>query len=329
MTDQVAAVLTTLVPGGIRRRETLRAGRRLSWVEAGHGDPPVVLDAGHGDTGTMAWGAVLPVLATVTRVIAYDRAGYGSSEPTVPLTVAQQVGDLAALIESFQSGPVVVAGHSWGGLIAQLLAGSRPGLVAGLVLVDPAVGEGLPGRSRLQRLRDSQAERVLLVRELAGRRFRDSMKPAADECAARVTDDPDVRRQFSAAYRSCYGLAQVRAILAEGRASTKGRAFIRAGRARGRLPAIPVTILSATTGSRPATRQAWTQLQAAIITPPAYGEHRVIDSGHAMQWERPDVVADAIASMIGQLRVGSGPTGITVTNEEPRSRTKESGGQGA
>jgi pimeloyl-ACP methyl ester carboxylesterase len=304
MTDQVAAVLSTLIPGGVRRRETLQAGRRLSWVEAGHGDPPVVLDAGHGDTGTMAWGAVLPVLARVTRIITYDRAGYGSSDPAAQVTAAQQAGDLAALIESLACGPAVVAGHSWGGLLAQLLAWSRPDLVAGLVLVDPAIGEPLPGRSRLQRLRDSQAARVLLAREVLGRRFRDSMQPAADERAAGVTDDPEVRRQFSAAYQSCYGLAQVCTILAEDRAATKGRAFIRASRARGRLPAIPVTVLSATTGSRPATREAWTQLQAAIITPPAYGEHRVIDSGHSMQWERPEVVADAITSMIGQLRAG-------------------------
>ena len=301
VTDQVAAVLSRLVPGGVRRRETPLAGRRLSWVEAGHRDPPVVLDAGHGDTGTMAWAAVLPALATVTRVIAYDRAGYGSSDPAAPVTVAQQVGDLAALIESLGSGPVVVAGHSWGGLLAQLLAGSRPDLVAGLVLVDPAVGDGIPGRPWLQRLRNSQAERLLLVRELVGKRFRDSMKSGADECAALVTDDPDVREQFSAAYQSCYGLAQVRAILAEGRASKKGRAFIRAGRAR-RLPAIPVTVLSATTGSPPAARAAWTRLQAAIITAPAYGQHRVIDSGHSMQWERPDVVAGAITSMISQLQ---------------------------
>ena len=37
-------------------------------------------------------------------------------------------------------GPVVVVGHSFGGAVALDLAAARPDLVAGLVLLDPAVG---------------------------------------------------------------------------------------------------------------------------------------------------------------------------------------------
>jgi pimeloyl-ACP methyl ester carboxylesterase len=51
------------------------------------------------------------------------------------------------VITGLAAGPCVLAGHSWGGVLVQLLAFRRPDLVAGLVLVDPGHEEmesGLP-----------------------------------------------------------------------------------------------------------------------------------------------------------------------------------------
>ena len=56
------------------------------------------------------------------------------------------------MITSAAAGPCVLGGHSWGGIVAQLLAWRRPDLVAGLVLVDPAherMTEALPRPARL------------------------------------------------------------------------------------------------------------------------------------------------------------------------------------
>jgi pimeloyl-ACP methyl ester carboxylesterase len=41
------------------------------------------------------------------------------------------------VITGLAAGPCVLAGHSWGGILVQLLAFRRPDLAAGLVLVDP------------------------------------------------------------------------------------------------------------------------------------------------------------------------------------------------
>ncbi len=50
----------------------------------------------------------------------------------------QDVDDVVALIGAAQlPGPFVFVAHSYGGLIADLLARTRPDLVAGLVMVDP------------------------------------------------------------------------------------------------------------------------------------------------------------------------------------------------
>jgi pimeloyl-ACP methyl ester carboxylesterase len=120
------------------RRELRLEGRVLRWLEAGQGAPAVVFEAGYGDTSE-AWTRVVPRLAATTRVIAYDRAGLGASDlDTVLPTLDRRLTDLSALIESAGAAPCVVAGHSWGGILALGLACRRPDLVAGLVLVDPA-----------------------------------------------------------------------------------------------------------------------------------------------------------------------------------------------
>jgi pimeloyl-ACP methyl ester carboxylesterase len=116
-------------------------------VEAGAGEPAVVLEAGL-NNGATSWQRVMPLLAPHVRVAAYDRAGLGGSAPAPGLvTVDRQVDDLASVITGLTAGPCVLAGHSWGGILVQLLAFRRPDLAAGLVLVDPGHEEmesGLP-----------------------------------------------------------------------------------------------------------------------------------------------------------------------------------------
>jgi pimeloyl-ACP methyl ester carboxylesterase len=53
------------------------------------------------------------------------------------VTIDRQIDDLASVITWLAAGPCVLAGHSWGGMLVQLVAFRRPDLVAGLVLVDP------------------------------------------------------------------------------------------------------------------------------------------------------------------------------------------------
>ena len=123
-------------------------GRRVvRRVQAGEGEPAVVLEAGL-NNGAASWQRVMPLLAPHLRVAAYDRAGLGGSAPAPGLvTVDRQVDDLASVITGLAAGPCVLAGHSWGGILVQLLAFRQPDLAAGLVLVDPGHEEmdsGLP-----------------------------------------------------------------------------------------------------------------------------------------------------------------------------------------
>jgi pimeloyl-ACP methyl ester carboxylesterase len=106
-------------------------------VEAGAGQPAVVLEAGM-NNGAASWQRVMPLLAPHVRVAAYDRAGLGGTAPAPGLaTIDRMIDDLASVVTGLAAGPCVLAGHSLGGMLVQLLAFRRPDLVAGLVLVDP------------------------------------------------------------------------------------------------------------------------------------------------------------------------------------------------
>ncbi|HYF96205.1 MAG TPA: alpha/beta hydrolase [Symbiobacteriaceae bacterium] len=113
-------------------------GRRLYAQVMGEGSPAVVLEAGFLCTALL-WARVAPALARFTRVVAYDRAGYGWSDPgPAPRTARAAVADLRALLQAVGvDGPAVLAGHSYGGLVARLYTGLHAADVAGLVLFDP------------------------------------------------------------------------------------------------------------------------------------------------------------------------------------------------
>jgi pimeloyl-ACP methyl ester carboxylesterase len=86
------------------------------------GRPDVVLEAGRNDVAA-SWQAVMALLSPHVHVVAYDRAGLGGSAPSAdPVALARQVRDLESVITSAAAGPCVLAGHSWGGILVQLLA---------------------------------------------------------------------------------------------------------------------------------------------------------------------------------------------------------------
>lgn len=93
--------------------------------------------------------AVQPTVARDTRICVYDRPdtrpdGPDRSTPVPqPHSVQQDVDDVVALIGAAQlQAPLVFVAHSYGGLVLDLLARTRPDLVAGIVMVD-AVSEFL------------------------------------------------------------------------------------------------------------------------------------------------------------------------------------------
>ncbi len=87
-------------------------------------------------------GSELAPLAGRSRVITYDRRGYGKSEapePYLATTVTEQSEDAAALLLALGVGPTLLVGVGFGALIALDLCLRRPELVCAAVLADPPV----------------------------------------------------------------------------------------------------------------------------------------------------------------------------------------------
>lgn len=120
---------------------------------SGSGAPTVVLVSGQRSsaldwhtttTGAEGSAPVFEGIAQTNRVCAYDRPGtvvgdqFSRSDPAPqPTDGASAVADLHALLAAAgESGPLVVVGHSIGGMVVRLYATAHPDEVAGMVLVD-------------------------------------------------------------------------------------------------------------------------------------------------------------------------------------------------
>ncbi len=104
------------------------------------GAPTVILESGGGwDSGE--WTTFGPRLAKATgaTVVAYDRAGFGQSDlPDTPYDLAQETEWLwTALKELRLDTDLILAGHSYGGLLLRHEAATHPKSVRGLVFIDP------------------------------------------------------------------------------------------------------------------------------------------------------------------------------------------------
>lgn len=114
-------------------------GYGLNMVDIGSGDVTVILEAGLGDDHKI-WHDVQEAVARETRVVSYDRAGLGMSEPsTEPRTPEGIAKELRQLLDAGGiRPPYVLVGHEAGGFSVRAFQRLFPDDVAGLVLVDPS-----------------------------------------------------------------------------------------------------------------------------------------------------------------------------------------------
>ncbi|MFJ6700027.1 alpha/beta fold hydrolase [Streptomyces sp. NPDC091272] len=255
----------------------------------------MILDAASGTPG-LTWAPVLPGLAKHVRVIAYDRAGLGMSDPAIPFTAETSVEDLIALLTDAVPGPCVLVGSSWGGLLAQRVAWAVPELISGLVLVDPAHEEFQP---LVGRLADEAFARVFAVQKTLGlaERF---IRKGASRAAQVATRDQRVQELLVDAELACYAHKhQIRTAMAENRMVRNQIRTLRRLRASSQLPDVPVMVLSATEGLPKDMRARWTELQAQIASTAERGEHsEVPEAGHYIHQSQPEVVTRAVLDVV-------------------------------
>lgn len=112
--------------------------QRMHLIVSGSGAPTIVLEAGSGST-SRTWRALQPALSDIARVVSYDRAGLGESEPSPRPRSARAIAEelRSALRNAQLPPPYLLVAHSAGGAYARVFAAMYPAEVIGLVLVDP------------------------------------------------------------------------------------------------------------------------------------------------------------------------------------------------
>ena len=107
----------------------------MAYRDEGTGGPPLLFLHGTG-CDTSDWDGVISNLGSEGRTLRLDFRGHGDSDvPHEPFTVKDLATDVGQLMESLDLPPVVICGHSLGGMVAMEIA-RRPSKVAGLVLLE-------------------------------------------------------------------------------------------------------------------------------------------------------------------------------------------------
>jgi pimeloyl-ACP methyl ester carboxylesterase len=270
-------------------------GYRLHINCTGQGSPTVILDSGLGDT-YLSWHKVQPQIAQFARVCSYDRAGFGYSDSSPrPRTSKVFTDELhRLLLKSGITGPLILVGHSLGGFDVRLYASLYRDEVAGMVLVDsshPEQQKRLPPE-----LNDFDATWVR-EQEL----FEFTMPFGIPRLLGFCGDDPDVRAA------EC-NFHSVREAVAELKAVSESAAQA----ATGSLGGIPLVVLSHDPDVpqpdlpedlfKP-TNDAWQQMQQELAHLSTRGTQLIAkNSGHYIQLDRPDLVIEAIRTVVDQAR---------------------------
>ncbi|MFI6662101.1 alpha/beta fold hydrolase [Streptomyces sp. NPDC050523] len=129
-------------------RVTTDDGARLHTTTAGDPDAPLTVVLCHGYMlDSTAWHFQLPALGDVARLVLYDQRGHGRSTlGSAPVTIERLGKDLHQVLEATApQGPVILVGHSMGGMVVLALAAAHADLfgsrVTGVALLSTSAGQ--------------------------------------------------------------------------------------------------------------------------------------------------------------------------------------------
>ena len=180
---------------------------RLHYVDWGNPSRPTLLLVHGNRDHARSWDWVARALRHDWHVVAPDLRGHGDSAWVQggPYAIADNVLDLANLIDALGPGPITLVGHSLGGSVAVMYAGTFPERVTKLVSI-----EGLgPPPAMIARMRERTPEArmhdwIRQMRDLAGRQPR---RYASLEAAAkRMREENSFLSEEQALHLTAHGV---------------------------------------------------------------------------------------------------------------------------
>ncbi|HEY5729100.1 MAG TPA: alpha/beta hydrolase [Anaerolineales bacterium] len=305
----------TYAAGGVAKSNLLRAnpapgqlvdvgGFKMHIPCTGEGSPTVILISGLDDF-SIVWSRVQPEIARTTHVCSYDRAGLGWSEfAPGPRTSRGMVKELhGLLVNAGVEGPYVIAGHSFGGALAELYIHTYPDEILGLVLVDSAptnLFNRVPVWSR------AIEQKLGFYRTLAPLSSFGLLAFAPNKIPNRGFPDDALAQYRAISVATDYyqaGIAE-NELFASNLAEV-GSANIAFGDlplivlSRGRWDAMP----GLTEEENAQARQAWSDMQAELLKLSRISKQIIAEaSEHSIQLDQSDLVIEAILELVHTSR---------------------------
>ena len=316
VTKPTAQTLRRLVPGRL-----VRVAGTVHHAVVDEGPPAVptvVFTSGLGGAW-YDWDAVVPLLAGRATLLRFDRPGLGWSQPSaVPPTLAGEAGRIRELLQVLELPvPAVLVGHSLAGFHVEAFARLYPELTAGVVLVDASTEpEAVPPPGHEQRVRRwrriGAVGRVTGIGALIGPSVWRAILGATTVRGPVVTAEPEQTTATFAAGRP--GVAA----MVENTLYFDVAAELLEVRAEKDFPPVPLRVLAAFGRSRieravmprglaARVADAWRLRQRDLAALSPYGELvELPNSAHYIPFDRPDAIADAVLSVLGDEHRSSG-----------------------
>jgi pimeloyl-ACP methyl ester carboxylesterase len=150
-------------------RRIVRPTALLAFADSGGASRAIVLMHGAGLDHSMYDEQADALAEQGYRVIAWDLRGHGDSTPAAgtPVTAADLLGDLSALLDECAVDQCVLVGHSLGGNLAQAYVRAHPERVVGHIVMDATWNAGpLSPIERLALRSAAPALRLIAARSL-------------------------------------------------------------------------------------------------------------------------------------------------------------------
>lgn len=287
-------------------------GRRLNLYCRGDGSPTVVFDSGLGDS-TVAWALVQPAIAKKTRACSYDRAGLAFSDAAKrPNDAKSDAEDLHALLNAAHiAPPYILVGHSAAGMAVRVFADRYRDEVVGMVIVDGSHEDQSIREEEIGPFRKAQWAAALKDTSCLDAAKNGSIakdNPVYEKCVVKEAIEPRYSQAIKDAVLKYAATLKWQLANASEKKSVFDASADETRATRKDFGDMPIIVLTHaphpwpkdwTQALQDRHTLVWEDMHNEVAAMSTHGVNEIVPrAGHYIQYDRPEIVIDAIEQVI-------------------------------